>query len=115
MFYKYSTFCAKKNIRKPKPNTPPLKKTKKNKKNHPPPKKNQKQKTNQKIVFIVCLDLFFSILFNELVMTVMGLNCLRVHVLIVPSKSNLLSFLSKDIVLDYNNTTVKLLQHQSRT
>lgn len=48
-------------------------------------------------------------------MTVMGLNCLRVHVLIMPSKSNLLSFLSKDIVLNYNNTTVKLLQHQSRT
>lgn len=59
MFYKYSTFCVKKNIRKPKPNTPPKKKPKKTKKNHPPKKKNQKQKTNQKIVFIVCLDLFF--------------------------------------------------------
>lgn len=103
---------CKKNIRKPKPNTPQPP--------NPPPKKTQiKSKTKnkpKKIVFIVCLDVFlFSILFNDLVMTVMGLNCLRVHVLIMPSKSNVLSFLSEDIVLDYNNTTVKLLQHQSRT
>lgn len=115
MFYKYSTFCAKKNIRKPKPNTPPLKKTKKTKKKHPPQKKIKNKKQTKKLYLLFALICFFSILFNELVMTVMGLNCLRVHVLIVPSKSNLLSFLSKDIVLDYNNTTVKLLQHQSRT
>lgn len=40
MFYKYSTFCAKKNIRKPKPNTPPL--------NPPPPKKKSKTKNKPK-------------------------------------------------------------------
>lgn len=48
MFYKYSTFCVKKNIRKPKPNTPPKKKTKKKQKKPPPPKKKSKTKNKPK-------------------------------------------------------------------